>query len=52
MMGESDERMGFPGDAVDLGGGVDLIDAVGVDQGAGGDLAGSGLFAGAWRRRR
>ena len=37
---------GIAGDAVDLGGGVDLIDAVGLDEGAGGDLAGAGLFAG------
>ncbi len=37
---------GIAGDAVDLGGGVDLVDAVGFDEGAGGDLAGAGLFAG------
>jgi hypothetical protein len=37
---------GIAGDAVDLGGGVDVIDAVGFDEGAGGDLAGAGLFAG------
>ncbi len=43
---------GVAGDAVDLGGGVDLVDAVGLDQSAGGDLAGAGLFALRWRRRR
>ena len=36
---------GVAGDAIDFGGGVDLIDAVGFDQGACGDLAGAGLFA-------
>ena len=33
------------GDAVDLGGCVDLLDPVGFDEGAGGDLAGSRLLA-------
>jgi hypothetical protein len=37
---------GVAGDAVDLGGSVDLVDAIGVDEGARGDLAGAGLFAG------
>ncbi len=36
---------GIAGDAVDLGGGVDLVDPVGLDEGAGGDLAGGGFFA-------
>ena len=36
---------GVAGDAVDLGGRVDLVDAIGLDQGARGDLAGAGLFA-------
>jgi hypothetical protein len=36
---------GVAGDAIDLGGCVDLIDAIGFDQRAGGDLAGAGLFA-------
>ena len=45
MIGESERADGIAGDAVDLGGGVDLVDAVGLDQGAGGDLAGAGLFA-------
>ena len=37
---------GIAGDAVDLGGGVDLVDAVGLDEGAGGDLAGPCFFSG------
>ena len=36
---------GVAGYAVDFGGGVDLVDAVGVEEGAGGDLAGCGLLA-------
>src|ERR1035437_4881472 len=37
---------GVAGDAVNLGGGVDVVDAVGFEQGTGGDLAGAGLFSG------
>ena len=37
---------GIAGDPVDLGGCVDVVDAVGLDQGAGGDLAGPGLLSG------
>ena len=35
---------GIAGDLVDLGGGVDLVDPVGLDQRACRDLAGTGLF--------
>ena len=41
MMRRERAADGVAGDAVDLGGGVDLVDAVGFDQGAGGDLAGA-----------
>ena len=36
---------GVAGDAVDFGGDVDVFDAVGFEEGAGGDLAGGGLLA-------
>ena len=37
---------GVSGYAIDLGGGVDVVDAVGLDEGACGDLAGAGFFTG------
>ena len=37
---------GIAGDAINLGGGIELVDAVGLAQGAGGKLSGAGLFAG------